>query len=50
LGNDLKLSEINMSRFLYLVFAPSPTWEADADKATEKKLEEAREIINKLLP
>ncbi len=50
LGNDLKLSEINMSRFLYLVFAPSPTWEADADKTTVKKLEKAREIINKLLP
>lgn len=50
LGNDLKLSETNMSRFLYLVFAPSPTWEADVDKATEDRFEKAREIINKLLP
>lgn len=49
LENDLKLSGNNMSRFLYLVFAPCPSWEADTEKTIQESLEKKREIINKLL-
>jgi hypothetical protein len=50
LENDLKLSVNNMAIFLYLVFAPNPMWESDADKKIQESLEKKRESINKLLP
>lgn len=46
LENDLKLSETNMAKFLFLLFAPFPSWEAEADKAIQERLEKAREKIN----
>ena len=49
-SNDLKLSCMNMDKFLYALFAPYPSWELDAENSIKKRFDNAREIINKLRP
>ena len=49
-GNDVKLSRRSMERFLFVVFAPGPVWEKDAEKAIDDRMDQARRIIDRLRP
>jgi len=47
-SNDLKLSAASMKRFLFLIFAPHPTWEHDAMVTLQNEMQKIRDIMNKL--
>jgi hypothetical protein len=49
-GDDVKLSRRSMERFLFVLFAPGPQWEQQAEQDIADRMDQARRIIDRLRP